>query len=224
MQHQSQMLNSNDATMDIRGEALGFLDNKNYELIIRQHPQRARMCGFGERDRRPIDPPPIIQLKITSGSNTWEEQPSPFYVIHAGLWSPDMEAEQNILYTLNAPIRILTGSLVSSGHFLKDINDELTTFFVFPDLSVRIDGKYRLKFMLMDISEPVSRVKATVFSDIFTVYQAKKFPGMIESTELSRCLSEQGLKIPIRKDHRPRKYPGSHHDPEETHSCESDMD
>lgn len=29
-----------------------------------QNPVRARCCGFGEKDRRPIDPPPILQLFI----------------------------------------------------------------------------------------------------------------------------------------------------------------
>jgi hypothetical protein len=27
-----------------------------------QNPIRARCCGFGEKDRRPIDPPPILEL------------------------------------------------------------------------------------------------------------------------------------------------------------------
>jgi hypothetical protein len=32
------------------------------------------------------------------------------------------------------------------------------------------------------------------------VYSAKKFPGVIESTPLSKCFAGQGIKIPIRKD------------------------
>jgi hypothetical protein len=31
-------------------------------LEIVQHPVRARCCGFGEKDRRSLDPPPIIEL------------------------------------------------------------------------------------------------------------------------------------------------------------------
>jgi hypothetical protein len=31
-------------------------------LRFRQQPQRSRMIGFGEKDRRPIDPPPILEL------------------------------------------------------------------------------------------------------------------------------------------------------------------
>ena len=43
-------------------------------------------------------------------------------------------------------------------------------------------------------------VLAYVYSDKFQVYSAKKFPGVIESTPLSKCFAGQGIKIPIRKD------------------------
>ena len=54
-------------------------------------------------------------------------------------------------------------------------------------------------------------VLAACFSDVFTVYSAKKFPGVVESTHLSRCFATQGIKIPIRKDGqggKPRGGPG----------------
>jgi hypothetical protein len=43
-------------------------------------------------------------------------------------------------------------------------------------------------------------VLASVFSEPFQVFSAKKFPGVIESTTLSKCFALQGIKIPIRKD------------------------
>lgn len=45
-----------------------------------------------------------------------------------------------------------------------------------------------------------AKVLAQVFSDPFQVYSAKKFPGVCESTPLSKCFATQGVKIPIRKD------------------------
>lgn len=36
-----------------------------YHLHIRQQPLAARACGAGDRDRRPVDPPPIIQMLLT---------------------------------------------------------------------------------------------------------------------------------------------------------------
>jgi hypothetical protein len=43
-----------------------------------------------------------------------------------------------------------------------------------------------------------SKIMTTALSDQFLVYSAKKFPGMIESTELSRKFASQGIRIPVR--------------------------
>jgi hypothetical protein len=43
-------------------------------------------------------------------------------------------------------------------------------------------------------------ILASTFSDVFSVYSAKKFPGVCESTPLSKTFASQGIKIPIRKD------------------------
>lgn len=43
-------------------------------------------------------------------------------------------------------------------------------------------------------------ILASSFSDVFNVYSAKKFPGVCESTPLSKAFAAQGIKIPIRKD------------------------
>ena len=43
-------------------------------------------------------------------------------------------------------------------------------------------------------------ILATTFSDEFQVYSAKKFPGVVDSTPLSKAFAKQGIKIPIRKD------------------------
>ena len=43
-------------------------------------------------------------------------------------------------------------------------------------------------------------ILASVFTEPFQVFSAKKFPGVKESTELSKKFANQGVKIPIRKD------------------------
>ena len=50
------------------------------------------------------------------------------------------------------------------------------------------------------LNEGSAPVLASCFSDVFQVFSAKKFPGVIESTGLSKCFATQGIKIPIRKD------------------------
>lgn len=50
------------------------------------------------------------------------------------------------------------------------------------------------------VNHGTAPVLASVFSEPFQVFSAKKFPGVIESTQLSKCFALQGIKIPIRKD------------------------
>jgi hypothetical protein len=50
----------------------------------------------------------------------------------------------------------LTGTPVSSLYHLKDIDSSDAAFFVFPDLGVRKEGKYKLKLTLFEIVELVS--------------------------------------------------------------------
>ncbi|KAJ1995174.1 hypothetical protein GGI04_005850, partial [Coemansia thaxteri] len=45
-------------------------------------------------------------------------------------------------------------------------------------------------------------------STIFTVYSAKKFPGMEESTRLTKLFAEQGLKIRVRKEQKAARPKG----------------
>lgn len=50
-------------------------------IKIVQQPLHARMCGFGEKDRRPIDPPPIVQLTILDEPD-YNEMKAPLKPIH----------------------------------------------------------------------------------------------------------------------------------------------
>ncbi|CAG8616337.1 18586_t:CDS:2, partial [Acaulospora morrowiae] len=179
-----------------------------YELILRQQPKQSRMCGIGEKaDRRPIDPPPIIQLKVYDATLPQSEKSSflqnPYFFMYASLVAPDTDEELHLLR--DGKTRSTTGSVVSSLYHLKDIDNSDAGFFVFPDLSVRMEGTYRLKLSLFEIiGREVYHCKS-IFSDIFVVYSAKRFPGMEESTFLSRSFADQGLKIRIRKEIRIRR-------------------
>ncbi|ORX55101.1 hypothetical protein DM01DRAFT_1335395 [Hesseltinella vesiculosa] len=191
-----------------------FLWVRTYELIVCQQPLHARMCGFGEKDRRPIDPPPIVRLVVRQQDNEPVDVHTlqiPFFVLHVTLWSADRTEERNIISNPPKCTRVLMGSLVSSPSLLKNPEGEQGLYFAFPDLSIRTEGRYTLRFSLMKLissdfqPNAKSRIIAQVFSDAFTVYSAKKFPGMTESTELSKVFARQGLKIPIRNDVRSRK-------------------
>ncbi|CAG8623843.1 11717_t:CDS:2, partial [Dentiscutata heterogama] len=111
-----------------------------YELILRQQPKQSRMCGIGEKaDRRPIDPPPIIQLKVHDPTLPQAEKSSflqnPYFFMYASLMAPDTNEELHLLR--DGKTRSTTGSVVSSLYHLKDIDNSDAGFFVFPDLSVQ---------------------------------------------------------------------------------------
>ncbi|KAG1279658.1 hypothetical protein G6F66_011799 [Rhizopus arrhizus] len=161
-------------------------ERRTYELVVCQQPLHARMCGFGEKDRRPIDPPPIVQLIVKQNDTPVDIQSLqiPFFVLHVTLWSDDRTEERNIISNPPKCTRVLMGSLVSSPSLLKNEKNEPGLYFAFPDLSIRTEGRYTLRFSLMklvnsDFQENAkSKIVAQVFSDPFTVYSAKKFPGM----------------------------------------------
>jgi len=50
------------------------------------------------------------------------------------------------------------------------------------------------------VTKTTAPVLASIFSKPFRVFSAKKFPGVIDSTDLSKSFANQGIKIPIRKD------------------------
>ncbi|KAF9419169.1 hypothetical protein BGZ94_009507 [Podila epigama] len=174
----------------------------------------------------------------------------PLFVLHCSLWSEDGTEVRNMVATpIGGPsssshgssahhkrdkgssgdvtssssslvppklTRILMGSVVVSPVLLYNEHGVQGWYFSFPDLSIRTEGVYSLKFTLMrlgsfDFNTPAdeyndqSPVIAEATSQPFTVFSAKKFPGMTESTPLSKAFARQGLKIPIRNDLRVRK-------------------
>ncbi|KAI9635682.1 velvet factor, partial [Dioszegia hungarica] len=175
--------------------------DRKYEMSMRQQPLQARMCSAGEKaDRRPIDPPPIVQLKVTdTNGEDVTDTVDPYYFLYATLVGSD-EAQTELHVIEDGKTRLLTGTPVSSLYYLKDVNHRDAAFFVFPDLGVRKEGQYKLKLTLFEIVDQEVFYCATSFTDTFTVLSAKKFPGMQRATDLSKTFADQGLKIRVRKE------------------------
>ncbi|KAI9301215.1 velvet factor, partial [Cunninghamella echinulata] len=193
-----------------------------------QQPVRGRSFGFGEKDRRVIDPPPIIQLFYDSDNTLIKSSESVLFIVHCDLYSIDKTTNKNVVYipstmvptlrneheginiiSLKEPtkVRNLIGSLTSNAYHLFNEHNEMGIYFIFHDLTVRTEGTFVLKFMFMDLAsgEPftmTTNVQSEIFSEPFTIYSAKKFPGLLESTPLSRAFAKQGVKISIRNDSR----------------------
>ena len=170
------------------------VDSTTCRLEVRQQPLHGRVAIGKEKDRKPLDPPPFIQLSVdhTADPSAYYLQ-SPYYFMMACLESADGKEQPN---------GNLLGTLVSSLHKLKDTDNKDGGFFVFGDLSVKQEGKYRLRFYLHVMRGMESTLITSIQTDEFTVYPAKTFPGMAESTFLTRSFSDQGVRLRLRKDSR----------------------
>ncbi|ORX83649.1 hypothetical protein K493DRAFT_156774, partial [Basidiobolus meristosporus CBS 931.73] len=189
-----------------------------YALEVVQQPVRARLSGFGVR-RCPLDPPPILKLTLRDAESDVDAS---HLVVHADLWSADTTKVRNLVInpasvphepasssisviSLKSPVyaRNLVGSLVSPSYQLLNLDDEQGIYFVFPDLSVRTEGQFVLKFVLSDllrVREDLSAgILAHCYSKPFTIYTSREFPGVDKSTPLTNHFAKQGVQIPTRR-------------------------
>lgn len=149
-------------------------------LIVRQQPTRAQVVQENNpKNRKPIDPPPIIELKYDDrndpSNSQWLVSPRTFMMVTL---VDEKDSKQDARG--ESPGKLLIGQTVSSLHRLKDVTnkgmslvesftrdtmphfreccdsgtnaDELTDggFFVFGDISARKLGTFRLRFSLFD--------------------------------------------------------------------------
>lgn len=210
--------------------------NLFYKLTVIQQPERARACGSGQKssaDRRPVDPPPVVELRIFEG-RTWEEaqqrditfQYNANFFLFATLENARVMAHGRIQTPAANQTPVLTGMPVSGMAYLDRPVE--AGYFLFPDLSVRHEGRYRLVFNLYEDTkedrdkdaEPMETKPAQpglpttngsfdfrmeIKSADFTVFSAKKFPGLKSSTPLSQLVADQGCRVRIRRDVRMRR-------------------
>ncbi|RDW71299.1 hypothetical protein BP6252_07862 [Coleophoma cylindrospora] len=211
-----------------------------YCLSVIQQPERARACGSGAKssaDRRPVDPPPVVELRIFDGE-PHEDHDITFayeanFFLFATLEVARPIARGRVQPASNSQVPVLTGMPVSGMAYLDRPKE--AGYFIFPDLSVRHEGKYCLSFNLYEETkkpkdtdaEPANQEgkpkgpgapdssfdwRLEVKSSPFTVFSAKKFPGLAESTALSRTVAEQGCRVRIRRDVRMRRREGKGED------------
>ncbi|KAJ2081625.1 hypothetical protein H4R24_002202 [Coemansia sp. RSA 988] len=194
--------------------------------------------GPGDRDRRPVDPCPIVKLTIIRPDGKEDEQSlwEHIFVMHAVLFDEsgavERTTEKMTATTTSEDVpdtdrhasgvvgefygKNVQGTQVSSAHHVRDLGDKLGCFFCFPDIRVRHPGRYRLRFSLLQLphtnretTEP-TRILCNELSEPFRVYSPKEFPGVDESTPLTKKLAAQGVGIPIRNKGRLRYDNGGH--------------
>ncbi|KAF2999590.1 velvet protein [Neopestalotiopsis sp. 37M] len=202
----------------------------HYDLMVIQQPERARACGSGPKssaDRRPVDPPPIVRLTVWEGETMAEAKDvtmdynSDFFLF-VSLENARPMAHGRVQTPAATSPPVLTGVPVSACCYLD--RPSPAGYFLFPDLSVRHEGRYKLIFRLYERNKDAQDLNPIdqgdnmededglfftflneVRSQPFTVFSAKKFPGLAESTPLSRTVAEQGCRVRIRRDVRMRR-------------------
>lgn len=202
-----------------------------YRIDVIQQPEKCRACGSGPKsstDRRPVDPPPVVELRIFEGPRFEEAKDITFtYNANFFLFATLEKARPMAHGRVTGPVvdapPVLTGMPVSGMAYLDRPIE--AGYFLFPDLSVRHEGTYRLSFNLyeetkddrdkdMEPDEPSSEPQGFFYhrmeikSADFACFSAKKFPGLGLSTPLSMTMAEQGTRVRIRRDVRMRRRDG----------------
>ncbi|EOQ98812.1 hypothetical protein J056_002765 [Wallemia ichthyophaga EXF-994] len=173
-----------------------------YTVDIRQHAENARVCSFKEKvDRRPIDPPPIIQL-YTDEVDKSEFLQSTSLFMTATLINPHGSLEE--VYS-QRNVRATAGITVQTPTKLKDEHGkgkDNGSFCIWNHISVRQEGHFKLHFRLFERRNLDVIEVASAISNVFTVHNPKNFPGMSESSYLTRCLASQGVRIRVRNENK----------------------
>ncbi|OHW93688.1 developmental regulator [Colletotrichum incanum] len=175
-------------------------------LSVVQGPTNAKVATGKEKvDRKPIDPPPIVRLDVQPRNfdRSFYGNPenclfNPFWILYVYLINAERDSKQDPEMSRKA----LVGTTCSSLHKFKDPNSHDAGYFVFGDLSVKFEGCFRLQFVLYEMRRTEAVLCTTATSEAFQVHTQRTFPGMAESTYLTRHLSDQGCRLRLRKDSR----------------------
>ncbi|KAH7093080.1 velvet factor, partial [Paraphoma chrysanthemicola] len=170
------------------------------DVRVIQQPEDALVTVAGkEKSRKPIDPPPMYQIELYKGVDPQKH----FYR------NPYVFGTVTLIYEdKDEPYRHngqdpLTGTLVSSLHCLKNHENKEGGFFIFGDISVKVVGRFRLRFSIHEVvPDDCAWYLGGAISEPFDVSLPKDYRGLKESTYLSRAFSDQGVRLRLRKDTR----------------------
>ncbi|CAN8097889.1 unnamed protein product [Discula destructiva] len=169
-----------------------------YRLTVKQQPERAKAANEKDKDRKPVDPPPILQLDVDPNQDPLQVYiTSPYLFVQTFLiGASDSDPEPD----LNS----LTGNTCTSGHVVKDDRGVHNMMFCLSDISVKKEGSYRLKFCLFKLNTTTGDVEnlTSICSQPFTTSSGRHFPGMSESTSMTRLLVDAGVRLRLRKESR----------------------
>ncbi|KLO12155.1 hypothetical protein SCHPADRAFT_433496 [Schizopora paradoxa] len=109
--------------------------------------------------------------------------------------------------------RCLFGEYYSHAASILDLSGRAAIYFVFSDLSVKLEGLFRPRYRFFDLFSRCDwsadvPVLAECWGGVFAVYSTKEFPGLKASSELTKHLNRWGIRVNIRETERKRRAPG----------------
>lgn len=109
--------------------------------------------------------------------------------------------------------RCLFGEYYSHAASILDLSGRAAIYFVFSDLSVKLEGLFRPRYRFFDLFSRCEwsadvPVLAECWGGVFAVYSTKEFPGLKASSELTKHLNRWGIRVNIRETERKRRAPG----------------
>lgn len=179
------------------------LQDSHCRCEVKQQPKEVLVTIEGkEKSRKPIDPPPVVQLMVHENvDRTSQFLQNPYIFAVANL----LKADSNETYNETGD-NTMIGTLVSSLHRLKDTNNKDGGYFIFGDISVKIQGTFKLRFTVYELHPDgyfvcIGATNSAAFKSV----ASKDFKGLEESTSISRAFSDQGVRLRLRKE--PKSMP-----------------
>ncbi|KAL9933735.1 hypothetical protein V8E36_007393 [Tilletia maclaganii] len=194
-----------------------------YILKVAEQPAHGRLYGFTTRDKRNIDPTPVVSLQIMDEHDRLDlrAMTSPYLLVQVSIRAADGTDRSLVINPNNDEVvRSFEGVQVQNGTY---VSEDKTTYFAFPGLSVRLAGRYRLYFSLISLAQGIigssagrssshpsaaaghrdsldmgSDPIASVASEEFEVFAPRRFPGVMYSSPLTRRLAERGVRVHLR--------------------------
>ncbi|CZT13620.1 uncharacterized protein RAG0_17122 [Rhynchosporium agropyri] len=160
------------------------------QLIVIQEPLVCEVSFGKGKGRKTVEPPPVVQLKVSHLSDPSQDylQSSHFFLT-CSLYGHQGQS--------------LGGIRVSSLRYLVGLDEKEGAFFVFGDVSIKVEGTHRLQFDLykMEAGEQCVYICGTT-SQLFPIVSSKHFHGIQASTDLTRAFIAQSVRLKLRNGRR----------------------
>jgi hypothetical protein len=178
------------------------MDKTHLEVIIRQQPTKGRRCAFSEVHKgTTLSPSFILEVltnqdttnfhlfaKVSLCSDQYEDRST---VIAPG--RSNSRQKENVARAL--PYDNLLGQKIAASiNYIEPVTGKTQLLFLFHHLIVRVQGRYRLRCQVFDITKPFMEV-IDIYTDVFQVYPPSDYPGQDAFTSLEKSLSKQGFKL-----------------------------